>query len=146
MIEVKKMTNLRQRTNIARKLQPQLCMNKKGKAVWGMRSVSDQTKCIQIEVVKSITNTTVGKKEVVRHGLYTCRVHRIDAQGWVDYYGPHLLEYAIASIVGETNRAGKKIIFYSLLESAILKRKIVKGSLIEVACGKNKIWAIVFNL
>lgn len=139
------MTTLRQQTNIARKLQPQRCMWKQGKAVWGMRSVSDQAKCIQVEVFKSVGNTTVSKGKVIRqHGQYFCRVHRIDgAQGWIDYYGPHLIEYAIASIVGEAIRVGKKVIFYSSLKSAALKRKIAGGSLIKVTCGKTQLWAVV---
>ena len=138
------MTTLRQKTNLARKLQPQRSTWKQGKAIWGMRSVSDKAKCIQVEIFKSVGNTTISKGEVVRHGQYVAKVHRINGyQGWFDYYGPHLVEYAIASIVGEATQVGKKVVFYSSLKSASLKRKIAGGSLIKVTCGKTQLWAIV---
>lgn len=137
---------LRQRTNLARKLSPQLCTTKVGKSVWGMRSVSDNSKHVQVEVMKSKNITSVNGSGKVSHGLYICRVHRINKYGeWEQYYGPHMLEYAIASILGEAKKNKKSVVFYTDLKSVVLKKKIQSVSMIEIKCGKDRIWGVVYN-
>lgn len=137
---------LRQRTNLARKLSPQLCTTKVGKSVWGMRSVSDNSKNIQVEVMKSKNITSVNGSGKVSHGLYICRVHRVNKfNEWEQYYGPHMLEYAIASILGEAKKNKKSVVFYTDLKSVSLKKKIQDVSMIEVKAGKERIWGVVYN-
>lgn len=137
---------LRQRTNLARKLSPQLCTTKVGKSVWGMRTISDNSKNVQVEVMKSKNITSVNGSGKVSHGLYICRVHRINKYNeWEQYYGPHMLEYAIASILGEAKKNKKSVVFYTDLKSVVLKKKIQNVSMIEIKCGKERIWGVVYN-
>ncbi len=137
---------LRQRTNLARKLSPVLCTNKVGKSIWGMRSVGDKSKNIQVEIFKNKNITSVNEKGKITHGSYICQVHRINKfNEWEQYYGPHMLEYAIASILGEAQRNKKSVIFYTDLKSVMLKKKIQNVSMIEVRCGKERIWGVVYN-
>lgn len=136
---------LRTRTNLARKLQPTNCLSKPGKSIWGMRTLSDPAKNVQVEVFKKQNITSFGKAKV-QHGLYVCQVHRINkSNNWEYYYGPHMLEYAIASIMGEARKNKKHIIFYTDLKSVMLKRKIQNVSMIEIKVGKERIWGVVYN-
>lgn len=137
---------IRQRINTARRIEPKLCLSKVGKSIWGMRSVSDPAKNIQVEVMKYKHITSVSKKGKISHAQYICKVHRINpADGWVDYFGPRRLEYAVAAIVGEADRVNRKIIFYKDLSSVMLKKKIQDVSMIEVVVGKERIWGVVYN-
>lgn len=137
---------LRQRTNLARKLSPQLCTTKVGKSVWGMRAISDNSKNVQVEVMKSKNITSVNGSGKVSHGLYICRMHRINKfNEWEPYFGPHMLEYAIASILGEAKKNKKSVVFYTDLKSVSLKKKIQDVSMIEIKCGKERIWGVVYN-
>lgn len=136
---------LRSRTNLARKLQPTNCFSKPGKSIWGMRSLSDPAKNVQVEVFKKQNITSFGKAKV-SHALYVCQVHRINNSNmWEYYYGPHMLEYAIASIIAEANRNKKHVIFYKDLKSVALKKKIQNVSMIEIKAGKETIWGVVYN-
>lgn len=138
---------LRQRTNLARKLSPKLCTTKVGKSVWGMRSVSDNSKNIQVEVFKKQNVTSTSSKfGKITHGLYICQARRINKYGeWEPYFGPHALEYAVASILGEAKRNKKTVIFYADIKSVLLKKKIQNVSMIEIKCGKERIWGVVYN-
>ena len=143
--EIKNMT-LRQRTNLARKLQPILCSNGLQFSAWGMRTISDQAKNVQVKVNKTKKITSVGESGKVSHGLYVCNVYRVNKYNELEkYYGPHLLEYAIASILGEAKRNKKTVIFYANFKSVILKKKIQNVSMIEIIAGKERVWGVVYN-
>lgn len=136
---------LRQKTNLARKLQPMLCLSKPGKSAWGMRTLSDQSKNVEVIIRKSI-NITSTKSGKIQHGLYVCDVLRVnDYNECEKYFGPHMLEYAIASIMGEARKNKKHIIFYSDLKSVMLKKKIADVSMVEIRAGKERIWGVVYN-
>lgn len=137
---------IRNRINTARKLDPQLCLSKVGKSIWSMGSVSDPANHIQVEVMKYKHITSVGKNGKISHAQYICKVHRINpADGWIDYFGPRRLEYAVAAILGEASNAKRKVIFYKDLSSVMLKKKIQDVSMIEVVVGKERIWGVVYN-
>lgn len=138
--------SIRKRINTARKLDTVLCQNKVGKSTWGMRSISDASKNIQVEIFKKQNITSVNGGGKISHGLYICQAHRINKYNeWEPYFGPHALEYAIASILGEAKRNKKSVIFYANIKSVILKKKIQNVSMIEIKCGKERIWGVVYN-
>jgi hypothetical protein len=111
-----------------------------------MRTISDQSKNVQVEIFKKQNITSVNGKGKISHGLYICQVHRINKfNEWGQYYGPHMLEYAIASILGEAQKNKKSVIFYTDLKSVVLKKKIQDVSMIEIKCGKERIWGVVYN-
>lgn len=138
---------LRTRTNLARRLNPVYIPTMgNGKTVWGMRTLSDQAKNVEVIVNKS-KKITYLPGEKVQHGLYDCQVLRVNKFNEVErYFGPHMLEYAIASIMAEAKKAKRQVIFYKDLKSVTLKRKIQNVSMIEIKCGKDTIWAVVSNV
>lgn len=145
MLERPNKMTLRTRTNLARKLQPTNCFSKSGKSSWGMRTIGDKTKNVQVYIHKSKNITTIGR-EKFSHGLYLCEVLRVNKFNKLEkYFGPHLLEYAIASIMAEAKKNKKHIIFYTDLKSVALKKKIVDVSMIEIKAGKERIWGVVYN-
>lgn len=134
---------LRSRTNLARKLQPVMCLNRPEKSAWAMKSVSGDRIQVAVKKATQITSFKTGK---VRHAVYFADVMRINQYNEAKkYYGPHALEYALASIMAEASKAKKRIVFYSSLKSVELKKRIQDVSMIEVKAGKETVWGIFYN-
>lgn len=109
-----------------------------------MRTISDPAKNVQVEIHKGKHITSVNGNGKISHAQYHCNVHRVNAaDGWKNYFGTHEIEYALAAILGEAKNKNRKVIFYSNLKSALLKKKIQNVSMIEVKVGKETFWGVI---
>jgi len=139
------MTTFKQKINTARKLKPQAAVRGTSRSVWGVRTVSDPAKLVEVEIRKGKHTTSVNGKGKITHGQYICNVRRIEATGVIKYFGPHELEYVACALLGEAKEKKRKIIFYKDLKSVMLKKKIQNVSMIEVRIGKQTFWGVVEN-
>lgn len=135
------LSSLRQRLNKARRLHPVLCLKGVRGSVYGMRSVSDQSKNVQVRVRTSPALTTISKGKVITKMQYHCQVERVTGTGMQQYYGPHEMEYAIASALKEIS---KEVKFTSKQSTALLKQKIYGGQLIEVKSGAKSVYGVAY--
>lgn len=135
------LSTLRTRLNKARRLQPQLCLKGIHGSVYGMRSVSDASKNVQVRVRTTPALTTISKGKVITKMQYHCQVERVTGTGMQQYYGPHDMEYAIASALKEI---GKEVKFTSKQSTALIKHKIYGGQLIEVKSGAKSVYGVAY--
>lgn len=132
---------LRTRLNKSRKLNPVHCFTRLNRQVWGMRSVSNETVNYQVLVVSGREVT-----QDIMHSVYTCQCQRVTGHGMVDCEGGKcsVCYHSLAAIRAMATKANKKVVFSKSLKTALIKRDIYKGALIEVRGGK-VVYGVVYG-
>ena len=139
------LSSLRIRLNKSRYLIPQLCLSTHLKSVYGMRSVTNPSTNYQVQI-RSARGITVGKQRI-SHAQYYCQCNQVAGVGCEQpaCKGKAVCYHSLAAVRQMAREKGKRVIFYRNLSSALLKRKICKGMLIEVINGNFKIYGVAYG-